>query len=118
MRGLVALREMELKETYRIVFALKDGANRVSCSSTQCPSQNSKGALDAGVVGAHQRAVDQIAGSAVGATRILQVLQAGEFTEDAGSKFCQVCVEKMQAGHAEMRKKAWAVLPEVFGLRT
>ena len=117
MRGLMALREMELKETYRIVFTLKDATNRVGCSSTQCPSQDSKGASDVGVVGAHQTAFDRITGSAVGATRILQVIQASEFAGDVGSEFCQACVERIQVGHAEVRRKAWAALPEVFGLR-
>lgn len=116
-RGLMALREMELKETHRIVFTPKDATNRVGCSSTQCPSKHPKGASDAEVVGAHQRTFDRITGSTVGATRILQVLRASEFAEDAGSKFCQVCVEKIQVAHAEVRRKAWAVLPEVFGLR-
>ena len=117
MGGLMALREMELKETYRIVFTPKDGTNRVGCSSTQCPSQKSKGVLDAGVVAAHQRVYDRITGSKVGATRILQVLGASEFAGDTGSEFCQVCVKKIQVAHAEVRGKAWAALPEVFGLR-
>ena len=117
MRGLMALREMELKETHRIVFTLKDAPNRLVCSSAQCPSRSSKGVSDVEIMGAHQRAFDRITGSTVETTRILQVLGASEFAEDAKSKFCQVCVEKIQVGHAEVRKKAWAVLPEVFGLR-
>ena len=73
--------------------------------------------MDAGTMGAHQRAFDRITGSAVGETRILQVLSADEFGEDPESKFCGVCVEKMQVAHADVRKKAWAALPEVFGLK-
>ena len=114
MRGLMALREMELKETHRIVFT---ASNRVGCPSTDCPSQHSGGRLDAEVIGVHQRVFDQITGSAVGVTRILQVLSAGELAEDTESNLCQVCVEKMQAAHGEVRRKAWAALPEVFGLR-
>ena len=115
MRGLMALREMELKETHRIVFT---ASNRVGCPSTDCPSQHSGRRLDAEVIEVHQRVFDQITtGSAVGGTRILQVLSAGELAEDTESKFCQVCVEKMQAAHGEVRRKAWAALPEVFGLR-
>ena len=64
-------------------------------------------------MGAHRRAFDQITGLAVGETRILQVLSADELAED---KFCSVCVEKMQVAHADVMKKAWAALPEVFGL--
>jgi len=112
--GLIALREMELKETDRIVFKT---SNRVGCSSTDCPSRHSGGPLGAEIIGAHQRIFDRIMGSAVGGTRILQVLSASEFVEDTESKFCQVCVGKMQAEHGEVRRKAWAALPEVFGLK-
>ena len=114
MRGMIALREMELKETHRIIFTSSD---RVGCPSADCPSRHSGGRLDADIIGAHQRIFDRITGSAVGGTRILQVLSASEFSEDTGSKFCQVCVEKMQAAHGEVRGKAWAALPVVFCLR-
>ena len=118
IRGLMALREMELKETHRIIFSIKDATNRASCSSKDCSSRSLRGPSDAGTVEAHQRAFDRITGSAVGGTRILKVLLADEFVEDPESKFCRVCAEKMQVTHAEVRKKAWAALPEVFGLRT
>ena len=114
IRGLIALREMELRETDRIIFKT---SNRVGCSSTDCPSRYSGARLDAEIIGAHQRMFDRITGSAVGGTRILQVLSAGEFAEDTESKFCQVCVDKMRAAHGEVRRKAWAALPEVFCLR-
>ena len=45
------------------------------------------------------------------------MLPASEFAEDTGSNFCQVCAEKMQVAHAEVSKKAWVALPEVFGLK-
>ena len=117
IRGLTALGKMELKETHRIVLAIKDITNRVSCSSTDCPSRHSKGILDAEFIGTHQRTVERITGSTVGGTRILQVLSASEFAVDMESKFCQVCAEKMQVAHAEVRRKAWAALPELFGLK-
>jgi len=47
----------------------------------------------------------------------LQVLSASEFAKDTESRFCKVCGEKMQVAHSEVRKKAWAALPEVFGLK-
>jgi len=114
--GLMALREMELKEAHRIVFAMKDASNRVGCASMHCPS-HPKGSMSAEIIGAYQRTFDRITGSAVGGTRILQVLSASEFAEDTESRFCKVCEEKMQAAHSEVRKKAWAALPEVFGLK-
>ena len=117
IRGLMELREMELKEVHRIIFAIKNAANGVGCSSMDCPSRNSKGLLDEEFIQAHQQTFDRITGSVVGGTRILRVLSAKEFTEDVESKFCQICAEKMEAAHAEVRKKAWAALPKVFGLK-
>ena len=114
IRGLMALRETELRETHRIVFTIKDAPGHAGCSSTRCPSRHPKGPFGAEIIGAYQRTFDRIAGSADGGTRILQVLSASEF--DTESIFCQVCVERMQAAHAEVRKKAWASLPEVFCL--
>ena len=112
IRGLIALREMELKETHRIVFTIKDASNGVGCSSTDCPSRSSKRLSDE-----HQRTFDRITGPAVGGTRILQVLSASEFTEDMESKFCQLCADKMEVAHAEVRRKVWTALPGVFGLK-
>jgi hypothetical protein len=109
-RGLTALREMELRETHRIVFTVKDATDRADCSSLRCP-------LEAGTVGAHRRAFDRIAGSGVEGTRILQILSEGEFARDIELEFCQVCAEKMQVAHAGVRRKAWTALPVLFGLR-
>ena len=96
MRGLMALREMELKEVHQIVFTIKDTSNLVGCSSTDCPSRHFKGLLNAETIGAHQRTFGRVTGSAVGRTRILQVLSASEFSKDVESKLCQVCVKKIQ----------------------
>ena len=114
MRGLMELREMELKETHRIIFTIKNASNRVGCSSKGCSSRRFEGPLDAEITGAHQRGITE---SADGGMRSLQALSASEFVEDTGSKFCQVCLEKIQAAHVEVRRKAWAALPEVFGLK-
>ena len=117
MRGLMALREMELKETHRIVFALKDITTHTGCSSAHCPSRILNGPADARNREAHRRAFDRITGSAVEGTRILQVFSASEFVGDMEPKFCRACVEKVQVAHAEVRRKAWAALPVLFGLR-
>jgi hypothetical protein len=117
MRGLMALREMELKETHRIVFTPKEATTRTGCSSTHCPSRSSNQPLDMGNMEAHRRAFDRITGSGVEGTRILQVLLASEFAGDTEPMFCQVCVEKVQVAHAEVRRKAWEALPGLFGLR-
>ena len=112
MRGLMALREMELKETYQIAFTIKDPANGIACSSLECFCW--RGVSDGRFIRECQQVFDRITGSAVGGTRILQVLSASELTV---SELCQECADKMRVGHAEVRRKAWAALPEVFGLR-
>ena len=117
IRGLVALRDMELKETYRIAITIKDSANGTVCPSPECLCRSARGVSDATIIGACQQTLDRITGSAAGGTRILQVLSVSEFTENLESRFCQVCMEKIQVAHAEVRRKAWAALPEVFGLK-
>ena len=115
-RGLMALREMELKESYKIAFLIKNFTSNIGCDSQECISWKG-GISDAVVISACQDVFDRITGSAVGGTRILQVLPASEFAENMGCKFCQVCMEKIQVAHAEVRRKAWTALPEVFGLK-
>jgi hypothetical protein len=88
IRGLIALREMELKETHRIVFAVKDATGHVGCSSMHCP-------LEKGTTGTRRRAFDRIAGSAVEGKRILQVLSTSELAGGTGPRFCRVCEEKV-----------------------
>ena len=117
IRGLMVLREMELKEMHRIIFAIKNAAHGVGCSSMDCPSRNSRGLLDEEFIQAHQQTFDRITGSTVRGTRILQVLSAKEFMEDKESKFCQICADKMAVAHGEVRKKAWAALPKAFDLK-
>ena len=115
-RGLMALREMELKESYKIAFTIKDSAHSIGCGSQECLCWKAR-ISDAAAIRACQQVFDRIIWSVVGGTRILQVLSASEFTENTGSKFCQVCVKKIQVAHAEMRRKAWTALQEVFGLK-
>ena len=95
----------------------KNTTKLVGCSSAECLSRSSKRSLDGENGEACQRIFDQITGSVNGGTRILQVLSVTEFAGGPESKFCQVCAEKMQAAHVDVRRKAWATLPEVFGLK-
>ena len=117
MCGLMALREMELKEIHWIVFMFKDPASRPGCFAKDCLSRSSKGLPNGGIAQAYQRVFDRITGSVAGATRILQVLSADEFAGDGESKFCHICRERMEVAHADVRKKAWAELPRMFRLR-
>ena len=111
IRGLITLREMELKETHRLIL----GSEALyPCSSSKCPSRKKTGprASDA-----HQKVVDQITDSFRSGTKLLQVLSLAEICGGDCHGFCVGCVEGWEAGHAEVRKKVWAVLPDVFGLK-
>ena len=113
--GLMALREVELNETHYLTFGSKDPH---SCSTSNRPlrAPTSPAALEA-----HQKVFYHIAGSSQLGTKVLQV---PEFYEDHGGDtrcvvpgICRSCVERWESGHAELRKKVWATLPEIFGLR-
>ena len=65
---------------------------------------------------------DRIVGSPQLGTKVLEV---PEFYEDRGGgrqcvgpDICGNCVERWESGHAEMRKRAWAALPDIFGLKS
>ena len=113
--GLMILREVELNETHRLIFEPKDTH---LCSGPRCPSHTPTGpaALDA-----YRKVFDHIVGSSQLGTKVLQV---PEFYEDRGGdsqcvshNVCSNCVERWESGHADLRKKAWARLPDVFGLK-
>ncbi|KAF9646056.1 hypothetical protein BDM02DRAFT_3189179 [Thelephora ganbajun] len=111
IKGLTALREMELKEIHRLVFGSKLSYSR---SQSNCPSCGTAGprALEA-----HQKVVDRITDSSRSGTKVLQVLSLRDVCGGDLHGFCEGCVEGLEAGHAEMRKKAWTVLPDLFGLK-
>ena len=110
--GFVALRELEVNETHRLVLGSK-GCN--PCSPTTCPLANSTGP---GVSRAHQKVIDRIAGPPQsGGTKVLEVLSSSGVRGDDSDGFCGDCVKEWELGHAEIRKRAWDALPSVFGLR-
>jgi len=111
IRGFIALREMELKETHRLIFG--SGTPR-RCSSLVCPSPKTAGLR---VSQAHQKIVDQITDSSQPGTKVLQVLSLGDICGDDCCGFCEGCVEGWEAYHGEVRKKVWTALPGVFGLK-
>ena len=115
IRGLIALREVELSETHRLIFG-PEGAH--PCSMSSCPSHTP---TDPATLEAYQEVFGHIAGSSQQGTKVLQV---PEFYKDCegdlqcvSPSICRSCVERWESRHAEMRKKAWATLPEVFGLK-
>jgi len=110
IRGFVTLREMELKETHRLIF----GSRINPCTSSKCPSHQAAGPRVSEV---HQRIVDQITDSSQPGTKVLQVLSLGDIFGGDCYGFCEGCVGGWEAGHNEVRKKVWTVLPDVFGLK-
>ena len=115
IRGLMTLREVELNETHRLVFGLK-GSH--PCSVSNCPSRSptSPAALEA-----YQKVFDHLVGSPQLGTKVLQV---PEFYEDHGGDLrcvgpgiCSNCVERWESGRADLRMKAWGMLPKVFAPR-
>ena len=111
IRGLMKLREMELKETHRLI--LGQGTSR-SCSQSKCPSRKTAGPR---VSDAHQKVVDQITDSSQYGTKVLQVLSLDDICGNDCHGFCESCMAGWEAGHAEVRKKVWAALPDMFGLK-
>ena len=110
----MALREVELNETHRLIFGPK-GSH--PCSVSSCPSRTPTGPA---ALEAYQKVFDHTVGPSQSGTRVLEV---PEFYEDYGGDarrigpgICSGCVERWKSGHAELRKKAWATLPDVFEL--
>ncbi|KAF9646058.1 hypothetical protein BDM02DRAFT_3189181 [Thelephora ganbajun] len=108
VKGLIALREMELKETQRLIY--KSKISRPYFSS-DCPSCNATGPK---VSDAYQNVVDRMPRSG---TNVLQVLSLSFIYGENYHGFCKGCVGEWESGHVEVRRKAWAALPIVFGLR-
>jgi len=110
IKGLLALREVELKETHRLILGSRGSR---SCSRLNCPSRN----LGPGVLEADQKVLDRITDSAHSGTKILEVLSLKEVCGGDCLGFCEGCVGGWEAGHADVRKSAWSMLPKVFGLK-
>ena len=114
IRGLIVLREAELNETHRLIFGPKEAH---PCSVSTCPLRTPAGPAALEV---YQKVFDHI----VGSSRLgMNLLQVPEFHEDrgdglqhAGFGICSNCVGRWESGHAELRKRAWGMLPGVFGL--
>ena len=111
IRGFVTLREMELKETHRLIFG--SGTPR-RCSSLECPSLRVGGPRASE---AHQKIIDQVTDSSQPGTKVLQVLSLADIFGGDCYGFCESCVEGWEADHGEVRKKVWNALPGVFGLK-
>ena len=114
IRGLMQLREVELNKTHDLIF--EPNGSR-PCSTPNCPSRSPTGPA---ALAAYYKIFYHVVGGSQLGTRVLQV---PEFYEDCGGDvqcvglgICSGCVDKWESGHAELRKKVWAMLPDVFGL--
>jgi hypothetical protein len=112
--GLMALREIEFNDTHRLIFGPK-GSHPCSTSGCPSPTPNGPGASEV-----YQKVFDHIVGPSQSGMKVLQI---PEFYEDRGGDLlcigpgiCKSCVERWESGHAELRKKVWAMLLGVFGL--
>ena len=112
--GLMALREVEHNETRRLIFEPKGTR---PCSVPNCPSRTPTGPT---ALGTYQKVFGRIVDSSQQGTKVLQVPKFYEDcegdTQCVGPGICSSCVERWECGHAELRKKAWAMLLGVFGL--
>ena len=115
--GLMMLREVELNGTHHLIFGPKGSR---PCSTPSCPSRapTSPAALEA-----YQTVFDRVAGSSQFGTKVLQVPEfykvyngEGGGVECVGPGICRNCLERWELGHAELRKKAWAMLSDAFGI--
>jgi len=114
MGGLMQLREVELNETHDLIF---EPNGSCPCSTSNCPS---RAPTSPAALAAYHKIFDHVVGGSRLGTKVLQV---PEFYEDCGGELqcvgpgiCSSCVERWESGHAELRKKVWAMLPDVFGL--
>jgi len=115
IRGLTALCEVELGESHHLIFEPNDPHPR--CAS-DCLSRTPTGPA---ALEARRKVLSRIVGSSQWGTKVLEVPQfyedQGGVLQCIGPGICGNCVERWQTGHAKLRKKAWAMLPGVFGLR-
>ena len=114
-RGLMALREVELNEAHDLIFG---PTSSHPCSVSNCPSRTPTGPAALEV---YKKVFDHIVGSSQLGTNLLQVPEfcenSGDDLQCVGSGICGSCVGRWESGHAELRKKVWATLPGIFGLK-
>ena len=117
--GLMAIREVELKETHHSVFGR---TGDTPCWKQKCLSYTVTGPA---VWAANQRVFDHIVGSSQRGTKALQVPKfyvpgnTGSGNQGDMCMFpgiCDNCTKKWESGHADLRAKVWAMLPSAFGL--
>ncbi|KAF9646040.1 hypothetical protein BDM02DRAFT_3119247 [Thelephora ganbajun] len=85
---------------------------------SNCPSRTPTSSAS---LAAYQKVFDHIVGSSQRGTKVLQIPEFyGDSDGDVVRVFpdtCGGCVRRWESGHADVRKKAWGMLPGVFGLK-
>ena len=116
IKGFITLREVELKETHQLVFGSKRSG---PCSLPNCLSRTpaSPAALEA-----YQKVFDHIVGSSDRGTKVLQVPELckgseGQVAVGICPDICENCERRWKYGHADLRERVWAMLPDAFGLK-
>jgi len=109
----MALHEVELNETRCLIFGSKDSN---PCSMLNCPSLTPIGPA---ALAAYRKVFNHVVASPRLGTKVLQIPEFYEVhggdLQCVGHGICSNCVEKWERGHAVLRKKVWAMLPDVFG---
>ena len=112
-RGLVAHREVERDETRWLIFGPKD--NSSPCSASNCPSCTSTNSV---ALAAYQKVFDRTVSSSQLGTKVLQVpkfyANRASDLQDLSPTIHSSFVERWEFGHAELRRKTWAMLPDVI----
>ena len=114
IRGLMEIRELELKEVHGLIFGPKDSH---PCRSSNCPPNNPPAPA---AFEAYREIFNHIVGPSQQGTRVLQVPQfhdrpCGGERGPVFPNICKTCVERWESGHADLRKKVWSMLPDAFG---
>ncbi|KAF9646045.1 hypothetical protein BDM02DRAFT_3189169 [Thelephora ganbajun] len=114
--GLMALREVEFNETHRLVFE-RNVPQR--CPGSNCPSLAPASSAS---LTAYREVFDHIVGSSQRGTKVLEIPEFHLDSEGGVVRvfpdICSGCVRRWESGHANVRKKAWMMLPGAFGLKT
>jgi hypothetical protein len=114
IKGFVTLREAEFNETHRLIFGPKDSQ---PCSTSSCFSRAPTSPKASEV---YQEVFDYIVGSPESGTKLLQVPEfygSNGFSVHVFAGICSNCVGGLESGHAVLRRRLWATLPDAFGLK-
>ena len=105
----MALHDMELEEVHWLIMT------PFLCVSRECISPK---ILDPGAsLNMEHEFIHKITGFSESGTKILQVFSLNDIFESELGRTCENCEEWRESRHVEVRRKAWAALSGVFGLR-